>query len=122
MKHAEELIAAITPEHFPPDMYLAGGLLPVHSLVMTEARMLRRVIAWMREAELPKATEDKLTAYCARRKIERDGRVLQRRTAILEIITACLDNESVALDMPTYNDIVERVRRLEALVSKEAGQ
>lgn len=62
---------------------------------------------------LSQAMEAKLKAYRERRRIERDGKVLQVATAIQEIVELALDGEHPASDLPCYSDLVRRVEALE---------
>jgi phage terminase small subunit len=63
---------------------------------------------------LPMKLERKLDEYRARRKVERNGRVLTRAKAIDEILEAALYYEPDAKKLPTFEQVVERLERLEA--------
>lgn len=58
--------------------------------------------------------EKKLAAYRQRRRLERGGRVLQKETAILEILRTVLDGEQVQAPV----DLSDLRRRIEALEAK----
>lgn len=66
--------------------------------------------------------EKKLKAYRERRRIERDGKVMQVASAIQEIIESALNAEQSTSDLPCYADLVRRVEALEKARYESDGE
>ncbi len=65
---------------------------------------------------IPTALEEKFQAYRELRKIERDGKVLQKVTAITELLGTGLDAAPAITERTTFAELIRRVEKLEAKI------